>query len=439
MERRQVSDKGLGFLTSALEALLQIVVFVSLTSALAALLYPNDGFLLYKCFLIVVPVVLGNMSRKYIHKFKLFVFVHILMIIAAVSVSSNDSELAVNVISVVVYVAYSIRLKNFAIQTQLSAASTTMLDSEVEKEAALRSLVEGEKVSLYCAVCMIIGYFAAYYKGNSVVMELEIALCIIFVVLQIIYGNVLSLYQVFRINKDKTNFPAIQMKKVTAFVTITVTAMILLGMMVFYNGEYGNIFTLVKNGLYSVAKFFVRLLLMFLGAFGKNAKETPVEETTKEAETEEPETTIFEDADGSDFMEALAEAFGLVLIIACIIGIIYVVREYIKNFNSAKKIGRDYIENVKPKEDSEVVEKPVIVNQRKETKSEKNVRKIYKRLVLKGNKGKAPDVSHTPDRLTTDNITDDKALADEITYIYEKARYSNENVSKSDIDKMKQL
>lgn len=439
MGHRQVSDKALGFATSALEMALQVVVFISLTMALSVALNTPEEFKVYKSLLILIPVVVGYLARKYINKFGQFVLVHIILIIGAVIIAETDADTAVNFISVAVYTAYSIRLKNLAVQLRMATVSSTMTDAEAEKEAALRSMAEGEKIPLYCAVCMIIGYFAAYSKDNVLVMELEILLCVLFVILQIVYGNTLSLYQVFRINKDKSNFPAHQMKRVTWFVTMLSVVLIVLGMMVFYQGEYGSIFTLVKNGLLWFGKFLARMLLAFLGAFGKNAEQTPVEETTEEFESEEFESVAEANGDFSQFMEALAEVFGVVLIIASIIGIILVIREYIRNFNRTKNFDNDIIENVKPKEESVKVEKSVTLKTHKATKTEKNVRKIYKKLVLQGNKGKAPDGSHTPTRLTEDNITKDQQLAGEVTYIYEKARYSNEPVTKDDVDKMKQL
>lgn len=439
MEHRQVSDKTLSFITSALELALQLVVFLALNMAFAVFLISEEQFVLYRTFIIIIPVVVGYLARKYIDEFYTFMSAHIILIIVSLFIGTNDAEKTINIISTVICVAYSIRLKNMAVQTRMATASSTMLDAEAEKEAALRSMAEGEKIPLYCAVVMIIGYFAASSHNNVTVMEFEILLCVIFVVLEIVYGNALNLYQVFRINRDKSNFPATQMKKVTGFVTVISSGMVMLAMILFYNGKYGNIVVLVKNILYTGFKFVARLFLAFLGAFGKEGDENIVEETTMAPTIEETETYVATNEDFSQFMEALAEAFALILIIACIIGIIYVLRQFIKNFNHAKKFGTDIIENVKPEEEVKKADKVVIVNQRKETRTEKNVRKMYKKLVLRGNKGKAPDSSHTPKRLTADNITQDEKLADEITYIYEKARYSDRAVTKEEVEKMKQL
>ena len=440
MEHRRVSDKGLSFITSVLELALQVVSFLALTVAVSCLLIPASEYNVKNCFLIVIPVVAGYFARKYIRKFAPFVLIHIIFVVASIAVSNSDVEIVYNIISTAVYMAYSIKLKNRAILLgEMSVASRTLMDDEAEKEAALRSLAEGEKIPLYFAVCMIVGSLAATVNANAVALELEIELCIIFVILQVVYDNYSNLYQVFRINKDKSNFPAMQIKKVTGFVTIVSCVLILLGMFLFYSGEYGNIFTIVSKAFMWLVKLLAKLLILFIGAFGKESTNRPVEETTAEAVEDESVPSIFEEAEGSAFMEALAEIIGAVLIIACIIGIIYLFREYIKNFNMAKNVGTDIIENVKPVEKVEKAEKIVTVKSYKETKTEKNVRKIYKKLVLKGNKGKAPECSHTPDRLTTDNITQDEKLAKEITYIYEKARYSTQPVSKEDVEKMKQL
>ncbi len=440
MGQKQVSDKGLGLVSSALELLLQAIVFVSFTCAIYALMFSSDVSHIYVCFYIIIPVVAGYIIRRGVRKFWMFVFMHIGLIVGMLAVSNGEGEVTVNLIAVVIYTAYSIKLKNAALEAEeISASSRAMMDNEVKKEAALRALAEGEKLPLYLGACMLVGYFIADINQSVIVKELEILLCIAFVVLQIVYGNCNNLYQVFRINKDKNNFPAGQMKRVTAFVTIIVSVFILLGMLLFYNGSFGNINTLVKRVVTEVLKLIARLVLLFIGAFGKEGSDSVTQMSTEEIETEEFSSVATEAVEGSALLEALAEAFGALLIVAGIVGIILVIRAYIKNFNASKKIGIDYIERVKPTDSVEIVEKTVAINRRKVSKEEKNVRKIYKKLVLKGNKGKAPDISHTPGRLTTDNITSDKQLADEITYIYEKARYSNETVSKADIDKMKGL
>ena len=130
MGHRQVSDKALGFATSALEMALQVVVFISLTMALSVALNTPEEFKVYKSLLILIPVVVGYLARKYINKFGQFVLVHIILIIGAVIIAETDADTAVNFISVAVYTAYSIRLKNLAVQLRMAKVSSTMTYAE---------------------------------------------------------------------------------------------------------------------------------------------------------------------------------------------------------------------------------------------------------------------------------------------------------------------
>jgi hypothetical protein len=52
-------------------------------------------------------------------------------------------------------------------------------------------------------------------------------------------------------------------------------------------------------------------------------------------------------------------------------------------------------------------------------------------------KDKKPDVTLPPEELTKAAITDDEARASEITRIYEKARYSNEEVTSVEYEQFK--
>lgn len=46
--------------------------------------------------------------------------------------------------------------------------------------------------------------------------------------------------------------------------------------------------------------------------------------------------------------------------------------------------------------------------------------------------GKAPDETVLPSVLTTENITADSELSEKITAVYEKARYSREQITKEE-------
>lgn len=267
-------------------------------------------------------------------------------------------------------------------------------------------------------------------------MNMEVIFCIMFIVLQILYNNMSKINQVFILNSGKTEFPARQLKNVNSFMTVAAIILILVGMLIFYNGEYGNIFAIMGSIGASIAKIFGRIFLFILGLFGKESDNIP-QEPPKEPDA--GQLIGGEAYQPSAVMTALIQVFVFVLVIGIIIGLIYCLRVYVRNFNRVRKLGTDKIEYIKPE-----YKKSSISNDRKLknvnlSKEEKSVRNLYKAKVLKGTKGKLPDMTSTPIRLTKDTITGDDDKAMKITGIYEKARYSQEKITEEEINIMKNL
>lgn len=426
--------------TYVLELLLQVVVFLSLVCAIYAALIPKEHFAPGKCFLVIIPVLAGYLARKYIKHFFTFILVHIVMIVAGVLIGDTDAETAINVVTMIVFMAYSITLKDKAMTIYDSASYTTHKNRETKEELAktkaLRSMVEGEKVPYVFVLFTVIGYLIGIAVGNGTVMEIELLLCCMFVVLQLFYNNMQSICQVYRINKEKANFPEAQMKRVNTFVMLVSGVAMLVAMLIFYNGEYGSIFSLTGNLLSFILKMIAKMLLFLLGIFGKESESgsTPV----GEGETFAQDSTL-EALPDNAYMEAIAEGFAFVMIALCVVGILYMIFKYSKSFRIRRSYDNDIIEAVEPLDEEAGREKGIRGNRVKPSREEKSVRRIYKKLVLRGTGGKTPSVTHTPSRLTLDNITKDERLASDITEIYEKARYSNETVTRSEIDILKRV
>ena len=134
----------------------------------------------------------------------------------------------------------------------------------------------------------------------------------------------------------------------------------------------------------------------------------------------------------SPIMQALFEGMVFAIIIAMIIAIIYMIRTYVKTFNKTKKLGSDYIEYISPDDENVRADKDVSKVKTKEPREVRSVRKLYKKHILKGTGGKAPDETVLPSVLTTENITADSELSEKITAVYEKARYSREQITKEE-------
>ncbi len=391
------------------------------------------------CLLIVVLVVFAYLCRHLIRRFWLFMASHVLMAAAAFYAGNTDSEVFVYVLVVGVLAGYSIRLKNIAVQ-QLDESNIPVGDGgeEMRVNLRMRSLLPGEHMSIYFIAVMAIGYFAGISARRQIIMNMEVILSILFIILQIVYNNVRKLYQVFSLNGGKSEFPVWHLKHVTMYITAAAVIFVLAGMLLFYNGSYGNIFSLAGKGIMQAVRLLLAGVLFIWGLFGSDGELPPENEPPAQSDGVLQGGSGMEMTD-SPIMEALAEAFGVMLTLVIAVGLVYLICVYIKNFNRARSQGQDYIENVKPRKKSYSRVAAAGNDRTVPARENRSVRKMYKKLVLRGSRGEAPDKANAPARLTLEHITSDTAQADRITAVYEKARYSDETISEEDIRFFKNL
>lgn len=435
--RRQ---KGvLGFI-ALFEIAIQCIVFLAIISAIFFGMLEKPDYALFSCLWIIIPVTLSYLFRHAIRSFALFLISHIVLACGMVVLMGgyDATETVFSVMLAAVLLIFSIHTKNAAIEKG-DVRFQPVRDGQTKqnRDEQLRTFNAGEQLPMAFVAIMAAGYIIGMVSGRVILMNIEAVLCIFFIIFQIIYRNIIKMQQVFSIHGGKNEFPAGQFKKVCIFITVAAALLILLGMTLFYNGEYGNIFTLIGSGGMLLVRGIGKLLIFLLGIFGGDPKNV-IEETISQTQSTEELTTDYQMPE-SPLMEALAETFGLLLLIAMAAGIVYMLVMYIQNFNKSQTQGRDYIDYIKPEEKSR--------RQKKEIKKQKNtvsgeiksVRRLYKAQILKGVGGKSPAGSDTPSELTKEYITADSDTASKITGVYEKARYSDEKISKEEIEIIKNL
>ncbi len=421
------------------ELLMQCVLFLSIcyTCYLGILKLDQTHFI--DAYWVLVAVIAAFAARKCIRKFNLFVISNFLIIAFAVvtSLQAGEGQITFNLIEAALICIYSTSLKNreVNIYKDNSIPIREGQSAETVRDAAIRSLVAKEAVNIYFLAVIVVGYFVGMAAGSRLLMNIQGLLCILFIVLQIIHNNLKYLKQEYDLNGSKNDFPAEQMKSVSTFVTVVSVILVSIGMAIFYNGYYGNIFSYIGAGFKFIIRMFMKLVIFLMGLSGSSEMQGTIEQT--EAATVEEFVGLA--ADDNDFMELLAEIFGMVLIAAMVIGIIYIIKVYASNFNRVKKLGTDTVEYVAPTEKKERVSGYDSMSMHKESKSTKNIRKMYKKQVLNGMKGKRVDSTLTPGKLTKAAITEDDIKASEITSIYEKARYSDEAVTPEEYEKFKRI
>ena len=421
------------------ELLMQCVLFLSIcyTCYLGILKLDQTHFI--DAYWVLVAVIAAFAARKCIRKFNLFVISNVLIIAFAVvtSLQAGEGQITFNLMEAVLICIYSTSLKNreVNIYKDNSIPIREGQSAETVRDAAIRSLVAKEAVNIYLLVVIVVGYFVGMAAESRLLMNIQGVLCILFIVLQIIHNNLKYLKQEYDLNGNKNDFPAEQMKSVSTFVTVVSVILVSIGMAIFYNGYYGNIFSYIGAGFKFIIRMFMKLVIFLMGLSGSSEMQGTMEQT--EAATVEEFVGLA--ADDNDFMELLAEIFGMVLIAAMVIGVIYIIKVYASNFNRVKKLGTDTVEYVAPTEKKERVAAYDSMSMHKESRSTKNIRKMYKKQVLNGMKGKRVDSTLTPGKLTKAAITEDDIKASEITSIYEKARYSDEAVTQEEYEKFKRI
>ena len=328
------------------ELLMQCVLFLSIcyTCYLGILKLDQTHFI--DAYWVLVAVIAAFAARKCIRKFNLFVISNVLIIAFAVvtSLQAGEGQITFNLMEAALICIYSTSLKNreVNIYKDNSIPIREGQSAETVRDAAIRSLVAKEAVNIYFLAVIVVGYFVGMAAGSRLLMNIQGVLCILFIVLQIIHNNLKYLKQEYDLNGSKNDFPAEQMKSVSTFVTVVSVILVSIGMAIFYNGYYGNIFSYIGAGFKFIIRMFMKLVIFLMALSGSSEMQGTIEQT--EAATVEEFVGLA--ADDNDFMELLAEIFGMVLIAAMVIGVIYIIKVYAPNFNRVKKPGTDTVEYV---------------------------------------------------------------------------------------------
>lgn len=430
---------GNGWFLCLLEIMIQAMVFLAVSAVIyfGALQKPDSR--LADCLLIVFPVAAAYLLRKMIRSFTVFIASHIILVAATAFLMgfSDNTQRVFSVMLGLALAAYSIHLKNKSMVLEDARNQPLGEGPDALPRAPLRAFCAAEYVPMPFVGLMAAGYLIGAAAGRPILMNIELILCILFIILQIFYNNMQKIQQLFALNRGKTAFPATQLKQVGIYITTGAALLVLGGMLLFYNGTYGNIFTVAKNGGLAFVRIAGKLFLFLLGLFGQKPKNVYDETETSTELTSEAQ--LLPPDESSPLMEALAETFGFLLLLAMLAGVLYLLIMYIRNFNRTKKQGQDYIEYIKPEERVQRAGQPKKKEKRAAAGAYKSIRRRYKHQILKSTGGKRPKPSSTPEELTRDHITADEKTAAEITRIYEKARYSDELVTPEETDVFKNL
>lgn len=393
--------------------------------------------------LMAVPVIVTFAARKHIRKMFPFILVHAVLLIIAVVLGKSDAESTAFFISVLAICVRSAGIK------AANARKTEYMNEPLygnqfadtdqdEKKAVLQA---GEKMSpLYCII-MVAGSLCGGATGNRFLVNYEAVLFVLFILIAFLANQLKELNSLFISNAGKSEFPARRITGINMIVVMVVSGLMILGMILFYSGDYGNIFTMIGSGFVALMRIVLKL---FLRLISEKEEVSTMPENSVNPVSDDDVVSGDNDLAFTDnpVMSALFTAFAIVLVIALIGFVIYLIVKYAGNFKKSQDENGDEVEFIGRDRRTEARAK-----RRKRAEEIKNMpvnmqyRKAFRKAAIKASKS-VKDTDNTalenmqPEEITRSRITADTEAADKITESYEKARYSDKNISKEELEFM---
>jgi len=252
----------------------------------------------------------------------------------------------------------------------------------------------------------------------------------VYIILQVVYHNFSNVNDFIMMNRDRTTLPVKQMITVNSFI-MAILATLCIGVTLLFSNSYVNkmlhsVGLLMKDAVLSVLRFFFSLL-------NYKEEESVITEPIEENGLTELQA-LAQDSASSDIINGILTIFGIVLVTLVVILIIAGLVRLIKTMGSSRS-GEDVKEFILAKE-----RKEFRIRQKKKADREKSTnakaRKIYKSIVTKNAArcGNKINDSMVPADISKLYINGDQNLA---TDIYEKARYSNQQVTQQEVEALK--
>ncbi len=282
---------------------------------------------------------------------------------------------------------------------------------------------------LYFITVMIVGEVTK----RAVIEQWALYFGIVFIILEVLYHNINNMNDIMIMSHDVKNFPAKQMVSVNAFI-MTAVAVICIGAMFIIDNPYVyRMLDALKNIIFA----FLRIIFGFIG--GGTEDEPIIEEPAAPEAPNEGMQLPMESGIIQDILNGLAMILGIAMIIMVVICIAAALVRLMKKMHGSDGVSGDIREFVAPDEKKVRLDR---TKRRAEHATagavDMKVRRIYRSMVIHGAKKKKLSVSYnmTPGEISEKYIT---VLADDATELYEKARYSNDELSDAELELMKDI
>jgi len=435
----------------SLELLNQFIVFFALFlgGIIGIAKRPNSDF--YLCLLVIFPVLILYFVRRKVKNFTLFMALNLAFPIASLFLAKNDIELVVFFLVNLIVVIRSIRIKT-AMNKITEAASNApvskdfaMSNIEAKDFESITAYEVKERMHIVWALVMIIAYSLGVSNSNGFLIKMELVLFVAFVVLSLVSNQLRELNKVFSVNIGKSEFPVNRIISINTMLTLVIALLMGLFMFLFYYGPYGNIFTILGGFFIVIIREIMKFILMIWGS----SKDEGVQPNSNTSLASDDLITFAtnENSGNSALLNAAFEVIAMAIIIAVIFFLIYMILKYAKGFRKGKLDEMDEVEFLD--ESSLLKVKPVKKEKEKHSFFNLSNNQAYRKLYKKYAKSKKRMTSFKksglmadylyPSEISEKLIVEDEIKAREITKSYEKARYSEEEVTKEELDYLKKV
>ena len=440
---RSSENKTIHNIRTIVELLSQCVVFMAFSATLILGVVKKPGSYIGYAILIVVPVIVTYYARKYIKSLFLFIVIHAVFLAVSIILGNTQAESTAYFVSVLAVCirSVSIRMANVRKTEYMNESRFSTQTEDVSDEEKKAVMQTTEHMSVLYGIVMVVGSTIGGQNKSAQLVSFEAAMFIAFVILFLVGNQLKGLNDLFISNTGKSEFPAHRITGINVIVIIAVSGLMLIGMMLFYRGESGNIFTVIGAVLSFLFKPLLKLLLIIMH---EKDESLPQEETTA-ASTNDDDGYADMGAmrfDDNPVMQSVFMAFTIVVIVVLAAVVVYLVIKYARKFKESRDENGDKVEFIGESRQEKKIKRQKSKTHNSDIQINEQYRRAFKKAAAPDkNKKNTSDLFTKlnymqPADITVNRITDDDAAADRITKGYEKARYSDKNISKEELEFM---
>lgn len=396
-----------------MELTMQIMVFALILMLVLIGFFGRENDSAVRCLAVMgIPCVILYIVRGWCKSRVVTTAAHVLSFLYAIIITADSTE----------------RVAYIAVITGLIIYSGLLILNE--------KVNQGEQIPVGMIALFVGGMFVGLLTERKTIEEWSLYFGIAFILIQVFYHNLNNMNAIMLMNREISNFPAASMVSVNFFI-MSVVGILCVGAMVLVNNQY--VYRMM-DGIGSIFVILLRYIFKLLQHSDENEVVTE-ELITKEPDMQSNEFILEEIKTGlfQDILNGIAMVLGVVLSVAIIICLVAALVRLLRRFKGAGIPGGDIKEFIAPEEISTF---PV---KHRKTEHEyiagsnnAKARKLYKSIVKKAavKKGRTITDSMMPGEISGQFIAYN---TEEATSIYERARYSNTEVTGSDIEILKKL